>query len=153
MNSVNLIGRLTKNVELLTAGENKYIRFNLAVNRKFKNNEGEYDADFISCVAWNKTAELIAEHFGKGSEIGISGRIQTGSYEKEDGSKVYTTDIIVESITFIGSKKEGRPAPEYTGPEASESLEEKAEAYFGSEALTQKDALKNIPIDDSELPF
>ncbi len=153
MNSVNLIGRLTRDVELLTTGENKYIRFNLAVNRKFKNNEGEYDADFISCVAWNKTAELIAEHFGKGSEIGIEGRIQTGSYEKEDGSKVYTTDVIIESITFVGSKKEGRPAPEYTGPEPDESLEEKAERFFGSETLTQKEALKTIPIDDSDLPF
>lgn len=153
MNSVNLIGRLTKDVELLTAGENKYIRFNLAVNRKFKNADGEYDADFISCVAWNKTAELINEHFSKGSEIGIDGRIQTGSYEKEDGSKVYTTDVIVESVTFVGSKKEGRPAPEYTGPEPNENLEEKAEKYFESEALTQKDALKNIPIDDSDLPF
>ena len=128
MNKVNLIGRLTKDTELLAAGENNYTRFTLAVNRKFTNADGEREADFISCVAWNKTAELINKHFQKGSEIGLSGRIQTGSYEKDDGSKVYTTDIIVEEITFVGSKKDGRPAPEYAGPTSEESKEEPTQA-------------------------
>ena len=148
MNRVDLVGRLTRDTELYEAGENLYTRFTLAVNRKFKNANGEYDADFISCVAWNKTAELINKHFKKGSEIAIEGRIQTGDYEKEDGTKVYTTDGIVETITFIGSKKEGRPAPEYTG-----SLEEKAEEVFGANDLEQKDALKNMPFYESDLPF
>lgn len=150
MNSVNLIGRLTKDTELLAVGENKYVRFTLAVNRKFKNADGEYDADFISCVAWNKTAELINEHFKKGSEIGIDGRIQTGSYDKEDGSRIYTTDIIVENITFIGSKKEERPAPEYTSSTKTDSeilkdvMEDKNPfADFG----------QSIQISDEDLPF
>lgn len=154
MNRVNLIGRLTKDTEILESGENKYVRFTLAANRKFQNAEGEYDADFISCVAWNKTAELINKHFSKGSEIGIDGRIQTGNYDKEDGTKVYTTDVIVESITFVGSKKDGRPVPEYTGPD--KSLEEMADELLPNsnvETLTEKDALKNISIDDNELPF
>lgn len=149
MNRVDLVGRLTKDTELYEAGENLYTRFTLAVNRKFKNASGEYDADFISCVAWNKTAELINKHFKKGSEIAIEGRIQTGDYEKEDGTKVYTTDVIVESITFIGSKKEERPAPEYTGS----NLQEKAEELFGTNSLEQNDALKNMPFMESDLPF
>lgn len=65
MNKVILVGRLTKDTELLTAGENQYVRFNLAVGRRFKNANEEYEADFISCVAWNKTAELINKHFKK----------------------------------------------------------------------------------------
>lgn len=151
MNSVNLIGRLTKDTEIAAVGENKYVRFTLAVNRKFKNAEGEYDADFISCVAWNKTAEIINEHFKKGSEIGIEGRIQTGSYDKEDGSKIYTTDVIVENITFIGSKKEGRPAPEYTG------APEKTDAEVLQDVMEEKNPFaefgEQIEIDPSELPF
>ena len=151
MNSVNLIGRLTKDTEIAAVGENKYVRFTLAVNRKFKNAEGEYDADFISCVAWNKTAEIINEHFKKGSEIGIEGRIQTGSYDKEDGSKVYTTDVIVENITFIGSKKEGIPAPEYVGQT------EKTDAEILKDVVNDVDPYasfgEQIEINDADLPF
>lgn len=142
MNRVELIGRLTKDTELKNAGENQYTRFTLAVNRKFKNDNGEYDADFISCVAWNKTAELINEHFGKGSEIAIEGRIQTGSYDRENGEKIYTTDVIVEGITFIGSKKDDRPAPEYTGQQNAESNnkpEADPFADFGDITVTMDD--------------
>ena len=147
MNNWTGIGRLTKDVELGQAGENVYARFTIAINRKYKNADGEYDADFINCVAWNKTAELIKKHFSKGSEIGVSGRIQTGSYEKE-GTKVYTTDIVVENFTFIGSKKEGTTAPETTG-----DLQAKADELFGSSSLEQTDALKNMPFAESDFPF
>jgi single-strand DNA-binding protein len=105
MNKVNLIGRITRDLDL-KGSEAKYIKFNLAVPRQFKNQNGERETDFISCVAWRKTAELIAQYFKKGSQIGISGRIQTGSYDKEDGTKVYTTDVIVEDITFIDKKQD-----------------------------------------------
>ncbi len=147
MNKVELIGRLTKDAELKESGENKYTRLNVAVNRRFKNEDGEYDADFISCVAWNKTAELIVEHFKKGSEIGIEGRIQTGSYEKENGDKVYTTDVIVENITFIGSKKEGRPAPEYTGEIATENDKKEEDPFLNQMSYA------GVAIDESDLPF
>ena len=124
MNRVDLIGRLTADAELRYNSSNiAYCRFNLAVNRSFTNSEGKREADFISCVAWRKTAELINEHFKKGNEIGVSGRIQTGSYDDKDGKRVYTTDVIVEEITFIGSKKESRPEPEYTGPLSDDSVE------------------------------
>lgn len=150
MNKVNLIGRLTKDAEIRYNDNNiGYARFTLAVNRNFTNADGEREADFISCVAWRKTAELIVKHFKKGSEIGVSGRIQTGSYEKENGDKVYTTDVIVDEITFIGSKKgDERPAPEYTGqaeqPEQQEPKEKTDPfAEFGNEVV----------LTDDDLPF
>lgn len=130
MNKVNLIGRLTADTELRYNDNNiGYTRFNLAVNRNFLNANGEREADFISCVAWRKTAELINKHFGKGSEIGVSGRIQTGSYDDKDGNKRYTTDVIIEEITFIGSKKEGRPAPEYTGQPVEEAAQQETDPF------------------------
>lgn len=98
MNNVNLIGRITKDLEMQQTNNGKnYVRFTLAVNRDKDN------ADFISCVAWNKTAELICNYHQKGSQIGVTGAINTGSYEK-DGQKVFTTDVIVRSISFVGSK-------------------------------------------------
>ena len=114
MNKVNLIGRICNDLELNQSGENKYTRFTLAVNRTYVNEDGTRPADFISCVAWNKLAEVMNEHLKKGSQIGVSGKIQTGSYDRQDGTKTYTTDIIVEGFDFL-EKKEGRPAPEYAG--------------------------------------
>lgn len=145
MNKVNLIGRLTADTELRYNTSNiAYSRFNLAVNRSFLNADGEREADFISCVAWRKTAELIHKHFKKGSEIGLSGRIQTGNYEKENGDKVYTTDIIVEEITFIGSKKDSRPEPEYTGDAQNDvsKTEEDPFAEFGESISIEDDFLE-----------
>lgn len=106
MNSVNLIGRLTAKPTFGYTNSNiAYARFTLAVNRNFKDANGERQADFINCVAYRKTAELINQYTDKGDMLGIEGRIQTGSYTAEDGSKRYTTDVVVENITFINSKK------------------------------------------------
>lgn len=106
MNSVNLIGRLSNNPEIRHTTSNQTIcRFTLAVTRRFKNSEGDYEADFINCVAFGKTAELIGNYVEKGDLLGIDGRIQTGSYTVQDGSKRYTTDVVVENITFINMKK------------------------------------------------
>lgn len=116
MNKVCLCGRLTSTPELRYNNSNKaYTRFNLAVNRNFTNQNGEREADFISCVAWEKKAETICNYLTKGSQIGVEGRIQTGSYERDDGTRTYTTDIIAEDITFLESKKDSRPEPQYTG--------------------------------------
>jgi single-strand DNA-binding protein len=144
MNKVNLIGRLTSDPELrYNSSDIAYTRFVLAVNRPFTNSDGEREADFISCVAWRKTAELICEHFKKGSEIGLSGRIQTGNYERADGTKAYTTDIIIEEITFVGSKKENKPEPEY-----AERVEETNP--FESNRSVKRD---EIILSDDDLPF
>ena len=107
MNKVIIIGRFTRDPEIkYTTGENATAtaRFSLAVNRRFKNKEGDYDADFINCVAFGKTAEFIEKYFTKGMAIGITGRIQTGSYTNKEGQKVYTTDVVVEETEFVESK-------------------------------------------------
>lgn len=101
MNQVNLLGRLSKDVELRFTREKgtAIANFTLAVNRKFKKDE----ADFISCVAIGKTAEIINRYFSKGSQIAISGNIRTGSYEVQDGTRRYTTNVVVESFDFISN--------------------------------------------------
>lgn len=105
MNKVTLVGRLTRDVESRTTESGKAMaRFSVAVNRRFKNAEGNYDADFINCICYDKTAEFIGKYFSKGSAIGIVGRIQTGSYTNKDGAKVYTTDVVVEDAEFVESK-------------------------------------------------
>lgn len=103
MNKVNLIGRMTKDPDTRNAGQTTLAKFNLAVDRKYKK-EGEASADFINCTAFGKTAENIGRFFNKGSQIAVSGRIQTGSYNNKDGQRVYTTDVIVEEFDFCGSK-------------------------------------------------
>lgn len=105
MNNVSLVGRLTKDPEEKMAGETTATRFTVAVDRAFKK-EGQPAADFISCVAFGKTAEFVAKYFSKGKPIGLTGRIQTGSYEKSDGTRVYTTDVIADKVEFVGGKSE-----------------------------------------------
>lgn len=109
MNKVCLIGRLTSKPELRYTSSNIAVtKFNVAINRKPKE-DGTREADFIGCIAWKSAAETITKYFDKGSQIGIEGRIQTGSYDDKDGKKIYTTDVVVESITFLDSKKEVTP--------------------------------------------
>lgn len=106
MNKVILMGRLTKNVDISWNEEDLCIaRFTLAIDRRFKR-EGQQNADFIGCVAFGKTAEFADEYLRKGTKIVLEGRIQTGSYIKSDGTKVYTTDTVAENIEFAESKNE-----------------------------------------------
>ena len=102
MNKVVLMGRLTKDPELrFAAGSGKGVcRFTVAINRQFMRDE----SDFINCVAFGKPGETISEHFAKGNRIALTGNIRTGSYEAQDGTKRYTTDVVVESIEFIEVK-------------------------------------------------
>lgn len=107
VNKCTLVGRLTRDPEVkYSTGENAnaIARFAVAVNRRFKNAEGSYDADFINCVAFGKTAEFIQKYFRKGMAIGLTGRIQTGSYTNKDGQKIYTTDVVAEETEFVESK-------------------------------------------------
>lgn len=111
MNNVTLIGRFTKDPEIKYTNEGLSIaRFTLAVDRRFKTKD-EKTADFPNCVAFGKTAEFIERYFRKGAKIGVTGRIQTGSYEKQDGTKVYTTDVVVENAEFVERKQEEPIAP------------------------------------------
>jgi len=121
MNKVQIVGRLTRDPEVrYSTGENAtaVARFSVAVNRRNKNAEGQYEADFINCVAFGKSGEFIEKYFRKGMAIGLTGRIQTGSYTNKEGVKVYTTEVIVEESEFVESKGSGesnqpssRPAP------------------------------------------
>lgn len=105
MNNVQLLGRLTRDVDLRqTTSGIAFARFSIAVNRTYKNQQGEREADFINCVAYRQTAELIARYFQKGSQIAVDGRIQTGSYENQQGQRVYTTDVVVNNFYFTESR-------------------------------------------------
>lgn len=106
MNKVILIGRLTKDIELKTTANGVSVcSFAVAVNRRFKNSDGSYDADFVSCVAWRQQAEFLAKYFSKGASVGIVGSIQTRNYEN-NGQKVYVTEVNVDEVYFVGNKTE-----------------------------------------------
>ncbi len=101
MNITNLTGRLTKDIELRTTQSGKTVaNFTLAVNRRFKS-QGQPDADFFRCQAWGKTAEVLHQYTHKGSQIGVSGRLQNRSYENQQGQKVEITEVIVESMDLL----------------------------------------------------
>jgi single-strand DNA-binding protein len=108
MNSVQIIGRLTADPELRqTQSGISCCRFTVAVNRKFKNKDtDEYEADFISCIAWRQTAEFVSRYFSKGKMIALTGTLHTGSYTDKNHSDVthYTTDVFVENVEFCGDK-------------------------------------------------
>lgn len=107
LNQVILVGRLTKDLEVKTLDDGKKVTsITIAVPRNFKNAEGEYETDFIECILWNSIAENTAEYCKKGDIIGVKGRLQSSSYEKEDGTKIYKTEVIAEKVTFLSSKKE-----------------------------------------------
>ena len=107
INNVTLTGRLTKDVDLrYTSTGTAVASFSMAVDRQFKSANGEKETDFINVVAWRKTAEILAEHTRKGSLIGIVGRIQTRNYEGNDNKRVYVTEVVADSFTFLESKKQ-----------------------------------------------
>ena len=107
MNRVCLVGRLTAKPELrYTGGNVPYTRFSLAVNRTFNNAQGEREADFINIVVWRRQAENVANYLDKGSQVSVEGRIQTGSYTAQDGSKRYTTDVVADNVQFLDSRRQ-----------------------------------------------
>lgn len=133
MNKTQLIGRLTKDVVLRrTTSDKSVASFTLAVNRRSKDD----GADFISCIAWNKTAETLAKYVHKGDRIGVCGRIQTRGYKDKDGKSVYVTEVVVDEVEFLESKK-------------SENRTETAQ----NERNDAVDDLGGWDIDESDLPF
>lgn len=133
MNSVQLVGRFTRDPETKYTNDGLSIaRFSLAVDRRFQKDGGQ-TADFPSCVAFGKTAEFIEKYFAKGMRVGVIGRIQTGSYTRQDGTKVYTTDVVVENAEFVESKQQGEQS---------------------KEQAAKSDGFMDIPADmDEDLPF
>lgn len=113
INRVILTGRPTKDLNLIKGDETgtPVCSFTLAVDRKFKNKHGEREADFIRCVAWKKTAEIMSQYVRKGSLIGVDGRIQTRSYISKNDQRVYVTEVVVESFSFLGGQDNQRQQP------------------------------------------
>ena len=106
MNKVVIIGRNTKEIELKqTSAGASVVEFSIAVKRPFKSPNGEYESDFFNCVAFRNTAELISKYVGKGDMIAIVGRLQTRNYTNREGKKIYVTEIMVEDVEFVQSKK------------------------------------------------
>lgn len=108
LNSICLVGRLTKDVDLRYTPSNVAVAtFTLAVNRTFKNENGDREADFINCVMWRQQAENLANWAKKGALIGITGRIQTRSYDNQQGQRVYVTEVVAETFQLLESKGQG----------------------------------------------
>lgn len=113
MNKVILIGNLSRDPEYKQTNSGKGVcNFTLAVNRR-KSKEGQQEADFINCVAWEKTAELVHSYLSKGRKCGVTGQIQTRSYKAQDGSTRYVTEVLVDDVEFLGAPAgSAMPAPD-----------------------------------------
>ena len=111
INNVTIIGRTTKDIELrATSSGTNNASFSLAVERNFKNANGEKETDFINCVAWRKTAEILAQYAPKGSMIGVRGRIQTRNYENNQGVRVYVTEVVADEVQLIDTRNNNQGA-------------------------------------------
>ncbi len=125
LNQVALVGRITKDPFLREVARGRVqSTFVLAVSRSFKNAQGEVEADFILCTLWGRLAENTAKHCGKGSLVGVSGRIQSRSFEREDKSRVYVTEVIADKVQFLATKN--RTTNElYVQPQGFRQVEQK----------------------------
>lgn len=160
INTVTLVGRLTKDPEIRTTTSGTGVAtFTLAVNRDFKDANGNREADFINCVAWRKTAEILANYAKKGSLIGLIGRIQTRSYENQQGNRVFVTEVVVERFNLLESRSNND-----TGVSNNQTTNYKGNNQNSSNDLShaQNNQSKNVnsnPFDgssmntDLELPF
>lgn len=130
-NNVVLIGRLVRDVDLRQTSTGKMMTyFTLAVNRNFKNEQGEQAADFIGCVAFDKKAENMARFLSKGSLISVEGRISTRNFQGNDGKTVYVTEVVASSITFLESKKQQGNTTQY-GQTQNSGYSQQANNDFG----------------------
>ena len=168
MNTVQLVGRLTRDVELkFTASGTATGSFNLAVNRNFTNQQGEREADFINCVIWRKAAENLANWTRKGSLIAIDGRLQTRSYENRNGQKVYVTEVVVNNFDLLESKEttNNRAAQQYSQQQQGQGQAQSynqgnyntqghnsMQASFGSDASFMNEG-HPIDVSEDDLPL
>lgn len=117
INRVVLVGRITRDLEMRkTQNGTSVMSFSLAVGRR-SSQPGQPDADFINCVAWNRTAELMAQYLHKGSLIGVEGRIQTRSYDNQQGQRIYVTEVVCDSVQFLESRNAQQAQPESFQPQ------------------------------------
>ena len=162
MNTVQLVGRLTRDIELkFTASGTATGSFNLAVNRNFTNQQGEREADFINCVIWRKAAENLANWTRKGSLIAIDGRLQTRSYDNRHGQKVYVTEVVVNNFDLLESKEttNNRAVQQYSQQSQGQAQanyntqgQNNAQASFGAGTSFMNEG-HPIDISEDDLPF
>lgn len=151
INRVILVGRLTKDPELRYTSSNiAYSRFTIAVNRTFKGPSGEREADFIQCVAWRGQAENVARFIRKGSLVGVDGRIQTGSYDDKDGKRVYTTDVVCDSVQFLEPKGEGTGDDNEYQPQPEREYNRQS---YQQNSVEKKQNTPRIDVSEDDLPF
>ena len=144
MNKIMLICRLTKEPELrYTQSGTAVANFTLAVNRRFANQSGEREADFINCVAWNKSAEFVANYFKKGQQMALEVRLMVSSYDGNDGQRHWKTEVGAEQIEFVGSKVNG----------SNSNISSGTAGGSGDNAPYQLGLGEEIVFDDNELPF
>ena len=148
MNNITILGTITKDIELKeTESGVKYTRFSIAVNRKFKNENGDYDTDFFNIVAWRGTAEFINNYFDKGKRIAISGRLQTNKYTDKDGNERIGTEIVANDVQIIEKKSsEGNSTPK------AQTTENKAENSVSDEDVYAEFG-QQLEIDDEDISF
>ena len=146
MNKVLLIGRLVRDVELSQSGST-YAKFTLAINRQFKDKDGSKKADFINCVAFGKTAEVLTRYTQKGSQIGVEGSLQVSSYEK-NGVKQFSTSVVVESIELLERKQE---QPTYQQPQST--YKAPANPYQQTSVYQPQENTNDPKIYDEDIPF
>ena len=154
MNKVILIGRLTKDPEMRTMTSGiANTTFSVAVNRPFTNQNGEREADFINCVTWRKQAENVAKYCNKGSQVAVEGRIQTRSYDHQDGTKRYVTEVVADNVTFLGAK--GSNSGGFSNEsEFNNNVENKSD--IETTDITEdpfKDFGSEVQLSDDDLPF
>ena len=147
MNNVTLIGRICNDIEMKTTTNGvEVISFCLAVDRKFKNANGEKQTDFINIVAWRKTAEFIYKYFSKGQQIAITGNIQTRNYEDKQGNKRTAFEVIADNVYFCGSKSDK--------PNINVEVEENTSNGYNAKIYTGNEQSNVRLLDgDEELPF
>ncbi|MDT2570288.1 single-stranded DNA-binding protein [Enterococcus raffinosus] len=144
INNVTLVGRLTKDPDLrYTASGMGVATFTLAVNRNFTNQDGNREADFINCVIWRKSAETLANYARKGTLLGVTGRIQTRSYENQQGQRVYVTEVVAENFQLLESKGTSGQRNSGTNNENKPASKPNADPFSGS----------SIDIGEDDLPF
>lgn len=159
MNKVILVGRLTRDPEVRTMPTgNTVASFTLAINRNFKNKEGNIDADFINVSVFGRQAENVGKYVTKGSQLGVDGRIQTRSYDAQDGTKRYVTEVIAESVEFMSSSRRddsSAPVNAYVDTTSSVYMDQPS-PEVGVDISTE-DPFKNfgseVALSDDDLPF
>lgn len=155
INNLTLVGRLTKDPDLKYTGNGTAVAtFTLAVNRNFTNQSGEREADFINCVIWRKPAETLANYAKKGVLIGVTGRIQTRSYDNQQGQKVYVTEVIADNFQLLESKKaDFSQNTQGSGVSNSQTNNYTCNQQNTNSATADPFGNSSIDISDDDLPF